>query len=134
MKSSCVAIAMLLVFSIVGCGDPKAAPSGGTVTHMDKPVPEATVLFTPTSADGMIATGKTDAQGTFTLTTKNPGDGAVPGNYTASVSPKQVEKPEGDYSAQPPPPFPAKYLDPSQSDLKVTIPDGGDKAIKLDLK
>ena len=136
MKFSCVAVGALFIFSIVGCGGPGAVPAGGTVTHKDKPVADATVIFTPVGggADAMIATGTTDAQGAFTLTTKTPGDGAVPGNYTASVSPKLEEKPEGDYSAPPPPPFPAKYTDPTGSDLKVTIPAGGDKQIKLDLK
>lgn len=129
-------LCLLIALAAVGCGGPGATAAGGTVTYQGQPVVDATVLFTPDGGGegAAMATGKTDAQGKFTLTTKSPNDGAIPGNYKVSISPAQAVQPEGDYSTPPPPPFPAKYMDPLVTDLKATVASGGDNQFALELK
>jgi len=75
---------------LVGCAD-KGADVGttavtGTVTLDGQPVEGAGVSFSPKSADGRAAAGKTDASGRFSLTTVTSGDGAMPGSYAVAVS------------------------------------------------
>jgi hypothetical protein len=62
---------LLGAFTLVGCGDsgPTLVDAGGTVTYQGAPLPEATVVFVP-EAGGLPASGRTDDQGRFTLTTK----------------------------------------------------------------
>lgn len=58
----------------------------GTVTLDGTPLPGATVTFSPKSDGARAAFGTTDENGRFTLTTLNPGDGALPGSYAVAVS------------------------------------------------
>ncbi|NMC19814.1 MAG: carboxypeptidase regulatory-like domain-containing protein [Thermogutta sp.] len=58
----------------------------GTVTLDGAPLPGATVSFVPKSDGARAAFGTTDENGRFTLTTLNPGDGAMPGSYAVSVT------------------------------------------------
>ncbi|GAB6187363.1 carboxypeptidase regulatory-like domain-containing protein [Thermopirellula anaerolimosa] len=58
----------------------------GTVTLDGTPLPGATVTFSPKSEGARAAFGTTDENGRFTLTTLNPGDGAIPGSYAVAVS------------------------------------------------
>lgn len=58
----------------------------GTVTLDGTPLPGATVTFSPKSEGARAAFGTTDENGRFTLTTLNPGDGALPGSYAVAVS------------------------------------------------
>jgi hypothetical protein len=138
MKFCSALIVNVIALAAIGCGGGKSpVPGSGTVTHKGQPVADATVLFTPVGAGdaaGMMARGTTDAQGKFSLTTNKPNDGVVPGDYRVSVSPKTKERPEGDYSADPPPPFPQKYTDPTATDLKVTVKSGGSNDFPLELK
>lgn len=80
--------AMLLVFQ--GCAQPQstldAVPVSGTVTLDGAPVEGASVVFAPTSGAGMAASGITDSNGRYELTTQNPGDGAVEGSYMVMIS------------------------------------------------
>jgi hypothetical protein len=80
----------LAVLAILGCTSKAkldTVPVSGTVTLDDKPVDGARVAFTPTSTTGTAAaSGVTDANGRYKLTTRNPGDGALPGNYLVMIS------------------------------------------------
>ena len=59
----------------------------GKIIYQGKPVEGAQVTFHNTSeAGGRSASGRTAADGTFSLTTFKTGDGAVPGNYIVTVS------------------------------------------------
>ncbi len=80
----------LWVAGLSGCG-PRTrleglAPVEGTVTFRGKAVEGATVVFVPATAGKRAAIGTTDATGRFRLTTKDPGDGALPGPYAIAVS------------------------------------------------
>jgi hypothetical protein len=124
------------------------APVTGAVTYQNAPVEGATVVFAPT-AGGKPATGVTDAQGRYVLSTFAVKDGAVPGEYKVSVTKTQMEGPtmsdeernrflQEHPGAIPPAPvsknlLPARYLSPQSSDLTVTVTNG-DNDIPLALK
>ena len=84
---------LLLLLATVGCGgggEHGVAKTGGTVTLDGKPVPELVVTFTPQAPasggnPGKSATGRTDAEGKFTLSTYQMGDGAIVGTHQVAV-------------------------------------------------
>ena len=82
------AITCALAF-VIGCGGgasgPKVYPVTGTVTYNGQAVEGAVVAFHGEAATKM-ATGTTDAQGRFELTTYKPGDGAVAGKHRVTVT------------------------------------------------
>ena len=133
-----LAAAVMLVSA--GCGRPGAAPTapaGGTLTATGAPLVGVNVTFTP--ADGRSATGITDAEGRFTLSTFATEDGAVPGRHrvTLSVSTADVPMPgtpeAAGYKPQPAP-FAKKYGGLDSTDLEVDIHAAGDRVIVLDVE
>lgn len=85
-KSLNCCVLLLCVFA-TGCGGGLGTvPAGGTVTVDGKAAEGVQVVFTPDSADGMAATGVTDATGAFVLTTAVNGDGVIPGSYKVAIS------------------------------------------------
>ncbi len=110
----------------------------GTVTYKGKPVPRGTISFQPVDPNGRIATAAIQPDGTFTLQTENPGDGALPGQYNVVISAR-----EGD--DEPPPDFavagaprpkslvPEKYGNPPTSGLTATVEEGESNEISFDL-
>ena len=76
----------LLLVLIAGCGDPdKPVEVRGIVTLDNVPVAGATVTFMPVEGNARPASGFTDDQGVFTLTTFKKGDGALRGDYKVVV-------------------------------------------------
>jgi hypothetical protein len=71
--------------ALSGCGDgrPARVPVAGKVLIDGKPVVIGAVRFTP--ADGRPATGELGPDGSFRLTTFEPGDGAVVGMHTVTI-------------------------------------------------
>jgi hypothetical protein len=67
-----------------GCGS-KPVPVKGRVTLDDKPLANASVLFIAQEPGGRDASGYTDANGVFELTTLRPQDGALPGSYKVTI-------------------------------------------------
>ncbi|MGL6193892.1 MAG: carboxypeptidase-like regulatory domain-containing protein [Thermoguttaceae bacterium] len=125
-------------------------PVKGTVTIDGEIVPFATITFWPAIDDGLYATAKSDDKGAFELVTQgSPINGAKPGDYTVTVvkldgnygdvAPRGSGEPEGPYvptSTEAPTVqhlLPVKYNSKISSDIKITIPKGGDKAVKLNL-
>jgi hypothetical protein len=129
---------------------------GGVVTLDDTPVPEATVMFVPvTEGQGTSATGRTDAEGVYTLTAADTGEataetegGTLPGEYYVGVIKSVSEVPMSEEEADAkgveyvaPTPgqepkvthvVPQRYNDPKTSGLKVTVKAGdNDIPIKL---
>ena len=78
-----------LLFSAVGCGR-STAPVSGRVTLDNKPLANATVIFTPDSTErnpGPGSRGKTDADGKFALDLlTGEGKGAIPGKHVVSIT------------------------------------------------
>lgn len=140
-----------LVFGLVvgvstwfaGCGGgpgdaPETVAAKGTVTVDGAPIAGLSVAFIP--ASGKLATGLTDEQGNFTLSTNEPGDGAVVGSYSVSITrvPDEVTEamPGMDgYKEPEPPPFAKKYTDPQTSGLTATVDaDPSKNVFKFDLE
>ena len=153
MKRSLSAVLLLMMaVTLAGCGEdgPDFAPVTGTVTYKGEPVADASVIFQPEA--GPVAAGTTDAQGKFTLMSKDKEGAAVgPGLFTVVKVEKTAEvmevKPgeeteammqqvnEKDRPKSPKSLIPQKYNNPASSDLKFTVdPDGANNDFKLELK
>jgi hypothetical protein len=131
-----------LFLGMVGCGDGlKRVPVQGKLTAEGKPLGGATVQFLPTgSTKGEGGIGRSDDNGSFTLTGSRKGDqGVVPGEYRVCVrrliardgSPlpadaKQADNPGCRESV------PGLYASLEGSPLKVTIPESGGE-VKVDI-
>jgi hypothetical protein len=83
---------IVLLAMVSGCNEarlPNMVPIRGEVLYKGKPLTEGegTVVYMPTEAGGEArrATGEIRPDGTFTLTTLDPGDGAMKGKYTIVV-------------------------------------------------
>jgi hypothetical protein len=131
---------VIVLTMMSGCGGkPSPEPVSGTITYNGEPVVNANVIFTPKTAEGEVARGQTDDQGKVTqVSTASPGDGVRPGEYAVSLTPLAPASSSGDeidYAAAPQkPPFPEKYMDPSVTDLRVTVAPGSDNQFNLELK
>src|SRR5262245_4436516 len=68
-----------------GCGGSGTVKVRGTVTLDGKPLSGAMVTFVPAEEKGRAASGATQADGSFRLTTFKPDDGALPGDYKVMV-------------------------------------------------
>lgn len=157
----CISAALLMGLTLTGCSDgaagaakrEKVSKVSGKVTMAGAPVASAIVTFSP-GGKQPAANGRTDAEGKYTLTTYDPGDGAAPGDYTVLVTKEGASAtsamPTGHdptgakpvdsaamHSAQkvagPTGLLPSKYSAATSSDLKVTVKDG-DNDIPLELK
>jgi hypothetical protein len=146
---------------LAGCGGGErlegTVNAGGTVTLDGKAVDGATVSFVP-DGEGRSASAMTSSDGTFRLTTVNPGDGAIPGRYRISVTKLSQATGDGRASSQeegmnqirermknggeaamrkpaekPKDELPARYKDPATSGLVETIQASGDNTHKLEL-
>jgi hypothetical protein len=150
-------LAAVLVTS-AGCGGgSKPVKVEGTVTLDGKPLPRATVSFMPVG-EGRAASGETDADGIFRLTTFRTNDGALPGEYKVIVTVTELDprmsKPSQEWSVEErkaarmtmspmgkkqaaekkhktPPAVPAVYSDPKRTPLKEVVPPPG--KVELDL-
>jgi hypothetical protein len=115
------------------------------------------VVFHPEKG-GTQASGLTDSEGAFNLTTFNTGDGALPGSYRVTVQklqsngdavtsgvnpadPESMHKAIGGYLGQDPrnavkkaqpSSLPSEYTNPDTSGLKYQVPASG--SIKIALK
>lgn len=94
MKLVSVALLSLALFCVAGCGGGTEGGQPvysvtGTVMMNGTILPEATVVFSPLG-EQPTATGMTDAQGNFTLTTYEFGDGAAAGSYKVLVTKTMV--------------------------------------------
>ena len=127
---------VLAVSALAGCGagstNLETAAAEGVVLLDGQPLADADVAFSPEK--GPTATARTDAEGKFKLMTYRAGDGAVAGKHTVTVN-KQVAKGKNaqgytDYQSV----VPALYVNPAKSPLTATIPPGGDKSLKIELK
>jgi len=143
----------LLIFlsvpAVVGCSAepvsqrPKVVPARGMIRFNGKPLEGARVTFAHITA-GVSSYGVTDAEGKFTLTTFQPGDGAAPGKYNVGVI--KAQEPERHGAKDAPPIFrsggapharwliPQRYGNPANSGLNAEAMENGDNEIILELK
>jgi len=130
--------AVLLCVSLVltpGCGDsrPETFQVTGTVTCRGKPLEGALVMFVPKGT--RPASGKTDAEGRFTLLSFKPGDGAVVGEHTVCIA-KSVPDPN-DKGGSPYPKMisllPDRYATPVKSPLRAVVTEEGPNDFQFDV-
>jgi hypothetical protein len=144
-SSALAAIGLLFAAALAGCGT-ATSPVEGTVLLDGQPLVGASIQFVPQGA-GKQATGETDKNGAFTMSTDKPRDGVVPGEYKVVVSPPVGQPDPTQYAsadeamaaaAKAParkasgPAFPQKYTRPDQTPLTQTVP--VKEKLRLDLK
>ena len=81
----------LCFLGATGCGGPSGPQMSlvrGRVTQAGQPVTTGSVDFYPTQ--GRSARGVIASDGSYTLTTNEPGDGAIVGTHTVTVKSTQV--------------------------------------------
>jgi hypothetical protein len=136
---------LCLCLATAGCGS-RAVSVKGVVTLDDKPLANASVLFISQEPGGCDATGFTDANGVFELTTLRQG-GVLPGLYKVTIHRSEpVEAPAGaalpaDVQRAKAKPSPSRarpvvilpiYSQPDQTVLSQRVPPDGE--VRFDLK
>lgn len=133
-----------ILFGCLGCGQsgdlPEIAPARGVVTFKGKPLAQANVTFIPDS--GPIASGVTDEQGNFTLTTQGR-SGARIGNHRVTIQASVVKAGENAPAVDPETGsersvetvsiIPEKYGNPYQSGLTATVASGGPNEFQFEI-
>jgi hypothetical protein len=79
---------------VLGCSDDgmaKRYPVSGTVKYNGQPVAKARINFTPKGGGHQGASGMVE-NGSFSLTTLSPGDGALPGEYVVTVDTREIDE------------------------------------------
>jgi hypothetical protein len=149
-------IAAIVMAIAQGCssdsGRPKLAPVSGRVVYQGKPVEGAIVSF---SAEGSprVASGKTDSDGRYKLTTFDTNDGAPVGVHAVTIAklkttagPTQeinLDNPGEAYSKQMTTAaagetvgeheLPAKYANPKESGLQRSVAEKGPNEFNFEL-
>jgi hypothetical protein len=99
-----------------GKGGPELAKVTGKVTYNGKPVTKGTITFVTIDKTGRNATGAIQPDGSYTLQTEEPGDGAQLGDYNVTIAARDEEI--LDYT--PPKPIPPKRLVPEKYEKPQT--------------
>lgn len=122
----------ILALSVAGCNrGPSLSGTvsvSGTVTYNGTPLAGANVGFIPKDPEGKAASGLTDADGKFQLSTYLAGStqasGALPGDYEVSVSKYETSLGFDPATGQSKMPQPTGKVDPATSQGHV-LPGGG---------
>jgi hypothetical protein len=131
----------LLLASASGCSRPKnkwalARPpvyrTTGRVTWNGVPASGAVVVLS-SKAHNLAAVGNADADGRFTLTTWDVGDGGVAGEHLVGVEKSEIVGHLADGSPIRVNVMPPKYLNPETSGLKATIVEQGPNELSFDV-
>jgi hypothetical protein len=128
---------VLLLGAFGGCGSDdldRRYSVHGKVTRQGKAGQTGTINFVPVNATtGRAASGEIKPDGSYTLTTKDPGDGAMAGEYVVTINMNEVDRsgvettpggmPRLDQMkrVQVKALIPAKYGDPGKTDLKAKV-------------
>ncbi len=150
----------MLSFCFVGCGGGDGfappVPVSGKVSLGGKPVDGASVTFL-SKAGGRSASGKTDKDGNFKLTSVKTDDGASPGEFAVTISKQEAKgggssgvdiskgygdnygkmmgaSASGNMDKAVSQVLPAKYADPLQSGLVRSVVKGDKNDFDFDLK
>lgn len=129
-RATSLGVAAGLCVLLSACGGeqgPEMATVKGKVTFQGKPLSAGTVNFTPNDPNGAPANANIAPDGTYSLQTTNPDDGARVGSYKVTISGKD---PNAMNTALPGAPVevksivPEKYEDPAQSGLTADVKSG----------
>lgn len=121
-------------------GRPPVVESGGVITHDGQPLGDAVITLLPV-AGSHSPYARSDADGRFTLTTFDPNDGAVAGDYKVTVTCIVVEHEPNPKDPEHLPPLhhaeysliPEDCADLAKTPLTITIPADGSKELVLAL-
>jgi len=138
----------LLILAGAGCSGSGAVPVKGTVRLDGKELPGATVTFLSQESGGRDASGATDANGVFRLTTFEANDGALRGKYKVIVqppaplttggkamTPEEAQRAAAEGAITPKAPtvvIAPRFSQPDQTTLEQIVPPNG--AIVFDLQ
>ena len=82
LKRVLISPTTILCFCLVGCGGEKLVPVSGTILLGGKPLPDAYVVFQPVVGDASeISSGKTNADGSYSLTSADGRTGCRVGEH-----------------------------------------------------
>lgn len=84
-RSTVAVVALLVSLAAAGCRQPEIVPVSGRVTFEGRPVPQAILQFLLESRP--MASGGTDPDGRYSLSTKRPGDGGYLGRHKVIIVP-----------------------------------------------
>lgn len=142
MKISRRVLGIMLIMGLVatGCNSgpalPKTVTAEGSVTLDGEAVADATVVFIADTGT-YNATGNTSKDGKFSMRAFQEKTGAVPGSYKVEINKTIVEskgEKGGEQVVNLKQGLPKKYATFTTSGLTITIPEGGVKDIKFELK
>jgi hypothetical protein len=128
-----VAAAVLVVAATIGCGKPshqlETAPLHGKVTLDGQPLSSGYV--TVVTSRGRSSSGEVQPDGTFEMSTYQPGDGAQVGSHPVVVTPvpQDVAIPPGAKRV----PIPERYQRAGTSGLTAEVKPGEDNSVELTL-
>ena len=113
----------------LACGrtGPEMASVSGKVTYKGQPITQGTISFQPVDPDGRIATGTIGPDGSYSLQTEEPGDGALLGQYRVGIAARGEEQVLDYIPAKPVKPksqIPLQYENPETSGLTATVKSG----------
>jgi hypothetical protein len=114
----------LAMTSAGGCKrNPRVVPVAGKVLYNGQPLPFGSVMFQPDK--GQPAMADIAADGSFTLSSYGPNDGAVPGKHAVSVSCYEGQRPgkAGGGDSLGKLLIPLKYTRFGSSGLSADVPD-----------
>jgi hypothetical protein len=125
-QSICVGMfASIATLATSGCGESHVPvfPVSGRITYLGRPPVGAQVVLHPVNSSqtsGVVPVGVVNKDGSFTVTAYEPGDGAPPGDYVATVQWFKIVNDTG--GAGPGPNvLPAKYARPDTSPIRVSV-------------
>jgi hypothetical protein len=136
---------LLVTVMLVGCGTAGMSSVEGVVLLDGKPLADAAVQFVP-QEKGRDATGQTDKNGRFSMSTLQPGDGVLPGTYKVVIAPPTGVADTTQYgsaddamaaASKTPakktagPPFPQKYSRADLTPLTQEVPVKGKLTLEL---
>ena len=121
----CMVIA-LFAFTI-GCGGDNVAPVSGTISLNSKPLADAYVVFEPVEVGAAkIATGKTDADGRYSLSMKDGSAGCLVGEHKVRLTTVPPDAMDDERSPLPKDRIPKRYQE--SSPIFEVSEEGTDKA------
>ncbi len=118
----------LVLLTCPACSDrrPVLYPVHGKVLFDGRPAPGALVVFHPVRDDPKVPkpSGTVRGDGTFSLGTFAPDDGAPPGDYRVAIVWPAAQSPAGSQKADIPNRLPVRYANPQTSPLHAQVKDG----------
>jgi len=137
MGRALLLVACGVALTIAGCHRrPQVVPAGGKVLYNGQPLKFGSVTFQP--RNGQPARGEIQSDGTFSLSTFRPGDGAVVGLHQVRIacyeSQRPSAKPTGGEQSLGNSLIPLKYTFFDQSGLTADVQTASNEPFVFDLK